>query len=170
MAKRITNSAINWKALEKRVPPEQRANFFAFKGKSEAYLRRMLSSPPEPPKIDWEQYKKLVPVPGLVEKFQSEYTSFKVPYPADKLTASVDQQWKELQPLIAKFTETNKAHIAAAEKEMARINALPKFEDMTMEMVRDMYPDTALDCVNRPSFWPHTEDEQLGYSDPTTKV
>ena len=40
MSKRITASAVKWKELEKRVPPEQRGNFFAFKGKSEAYLRR----------------------------------------------------------------------------------------------------------------------------------
>ncbi|KAJ8714026.1 hypothetical protein PYW08_007646 [Mythimna loreyi] len=170
MANRITKSAINWKELEKRVPPEQRVNFFAFKGKSEAYLRRMLSSPPHPPKIDWDQYKKLLTVPGLVEKFEAAYKAFKVPYPQDKLSATVDQQWSELQPLIAKFAEENKAHIAAAEKEMARINALPKFEDMTLEMVRDVYPENALDCVNRPSFWPHTDDEQLGYTDPTTKI
>ena len=57
-----------------------------------------------------------------------------------------------------------------AEKEIAKINALPKYEDMTMEMVRDYFPESSLDFVKKPTFWPHTEDEQLGYVDPTTKA
>lgn len=39
-----------------------------------------------------------------------------------------------------------------------------------MEMVYDLYPESTIDPVNRPTFWPHTEDEQLGYVDPTTKI
>ncbi|PZC80903.1 ATP synthase subunit d, mitochondrial [Helicoverpa armigera] len=170
MAKRISASAIKWKELEKRVPPEQSANFFAFKGKSEGYLRRMLASPAEPPKINWDQYKKLVPVPGLVEKFQSQYTSLKIPYPEDKLSASVDKQWEELKPQIAKFSEEMKKLIEKSEAEIKRINALPKFEDMTMEMVRERFPEIALDPVGKPTFWPHSDDEQLGYVDPTQKI
>lgn len=72
----------------------------------------MLANPESPPKINWEQYKKVVPVPGLVDKFQSEYSAFKVPYPEDKLTATIDKQWTDLQVEIAKFSETNKAVIA----------------------------------------------------------
>ncbi|KOB52298.1 H+ transporting ATP synthase subunit d [Operophtera brumata] len=53
-----------------------------------------------------------------------------------------------------------------ATKELARVNALPKLEEMTMEMFYDMYPDQALDPVKRPSFWPHTADEQEGYVEP----
>lgn len=41
---------------------------------------------------------------------------------------------------------------------------------MTMEMLRDLYPESSLDFVGKPSFWPHTEDEQLGYVDPTAKA
>ncbi|KOB57455.1 H+ transporting ATP synthase subunit d [Operophtera brumata] len=93
MAKRFTKPAINWAELEKRVPPEQKANFLLFKGKADGYLRR-------------------------------------------------------------------------ATKELARVNALPKLEEMTMEMFYDMYPDQALDPVKRPSFWPHTADEQEGYVEP----
>uniref|UniRef100_A0A2A4K6N8 Uncharacterized protein n=1 Tax=Heliothis virescens TaxID=7102 RepID=A0A2A4K6N8_HELVI len=130
----------------------------------------MLSNPAEPPKIDWEFYKKSVPVAGLVEKFQSSYESLKVPYPEDKLSAAVDKQWSDLQPQIKKFSEGMKKQIEKDQKEIARINALPKFEDMTMEMVRERFPEVALDPVNKPTFWPHTDDEQLGYKDPTQKV
>lgn len=34
---------------------------------------------------------------------------------------------------------------------------------MTMEMFYDLFPKDALDPVNRPTFWPHTPEEQPGY-------
>lgn len=46
------------------------------------------------------------------------------------------------------------------------MNALPKLEEITMEMFYDMYPNDALDPVNRPTFWPHSPDEQEGYAPP----
>ncbi|CAH1637743.1 unnamed protein product [Spodoptera littoralis] len=167
---KIAKSAINWVELEKRVPPEEKVKFFAFKAKSDAYVRRMQASPPEPPKINWEEYQKLVPVPGLVDKFKTEYSSFKVPYPQDTFSAEVDNEWKKLEPQILKYSNKMKEHVAKAQKEIAAINALPKFEDMTMETVHDMYPEIALDPVNKPTFWPHTEDEQLDYKDPMQKI
>ncbi|CAH0690180.1 unnamed protein product [Spodoptera exigua] len=130
----------------------------------------MKLSPPEPPKINWDEYQKLIPIPGLVEKFKSQYTSFKVPYPEDKFSVEVDKQWKTLEQDIAKYSEEMKAHIAKAEKEIAAINALPKFDDMTMEDVHDIYPEIALQPVKNPTFWPHTADEQLDYKDPTQKI
>lgn len=36
---------------------------------------------------------------------------------------------------------------------------------MTMEMYKDLYPDEALDPINRPTFWPHTAEEQLDYKE-----
>lgn len=38
-----------------------------------------------------------------------------------------------------------------------------------MEMVYDLYPDQALKPVENPTFWPHDDEEQLGYVDPATK-
>ncbi|XP_035449820.1 ATP synthase subunit d, mitochondrial [Spodoptera frugiperda] len=167
---KISKTAIDWAKLEKLVPPEERVKFLAFKAKSDGYFRRMQASPPEPPKIDWDHYHKLVPVPGLVDKFKTEYASFRAPYPEDKFSAEVDKQWKKLQPQITKYNDKMKEHIAEAQKEIAAINALPKFEDMTMETVYDMFPEIALDPVNNPTFWPHTDDEQLGYKDPMQKI
>lgn len=40
MAKRFTKPTINWVEFEKRVPPEQKAKFLAFKAKADVYLRR----------------------------------------------------------------------------------------------------------------------------------
>lgn len=64
---------------------------------------RVLTNSPEPPKINWDEYKTIVPIPGLVDKFKSEYERFKVPYPQDTMTAKVDEQWKGLEPKIKKY-------------------------------------------------------------------
>jgi hypothetical protein len=58
--------------------------------------RRMNTNPETPAKIDWTYYKKNVPMPGLVDKFQKEYESFKVPYPADKYTSEVEAEEKQV--------------------------------------------------------------------------
>lgn len=42
MAKRFTKSSIDWVALEKRVPLDQKTNFMAFKTRSDGYLRRQV--------------------------------------------------------------------------------------------------------------------------------
>lgn len=39
-AKRLTQSSINWAALAERVPEHQKAQYIAFKSKSDGYLRR----------------------------------------------------------------------------------------------------------------------------------
>lgn len=57
-----------------------------------------------------------------------------------------------------------------AQKELDKIKALPKFEDLTLEMYYDMFPQQAFDPVNRPTFWPHTPEEQPGYKTPEQKA
>lgn len=52
------------------------------------------------------------------------------------------------------------------QNEIAETKALLPFDQMTMEDVYDAYPDQALDSLNKPTFWPHTPDEQEGYVDP----
>lgn len=42
MAKRFTKSSINWSDIEKRISPEQKGHYFAFKGKSDGYLKRFI--------------------------------------------------------------------------------------------------------------------------------
>lgn len=46
---------------------------------------------------------------------------------------------------------------------MAHISSLIPYDQMTMEDFRDAYPEDAIDPINRPTFWPHSPDEQLGY-------
>ena len=166
MAKRLTQSSINWASLAERVPAEQRVNLTGFKAKSDGYLRRVLANPAEPPKIDWALYKKTVPVQGMVDTFQKQYEALKVPYPADTQSSKVEAQWAEIKKAIDAFVAASNANIAQFEKEIAETKSLLPYDQMTMEDFRDAYPEEALDPVNRPSFWPHNPEEQLDYVDP----
>lgn len=49
------------------------------------------------------------------------------------------------------------------ENEINRLKKLVPYDQMTLEEYRDAYPDKALDPINRPTFWPHLPEDQLGY-------
>ena len=54
----------------------------------------MMANPENPPKLDWAYYKKFVPIPSMVDNFQKQYESLKVPYPPDTASHLVDAQEK----------------------------------------------------------------------------
>lgn len=163
MSKRIAQSAINWAAIAERVPPNQRIYFNGFKSKSDKYLRSVMANPETSPKIDWAYYKSRVAVSGLVDTFQKSYEALKVSYPSDTVSGQVVAQEKEVRADIENFKKESANRIAAHEKEIEHITSLLPFGQMTMEDYRDAYPEQALDPINRPTFWPHTADEQLDY-------
>jgi len=162
-ARRIAQSSINWSALAERVPPNQKGSFAAFKTKSDVYMRAVLANPEKPPAIDWAYYKNLVPVAGLVDSFQKQYEALKIPYPADTVTPQVEEQAKQTRAEIEKFKAESNAKISTYEKDIAHLKSLLPYEQMTMEDYRDAFPDKALDPINRPTFWPHNPEEQVGY-------
>ncbi|KAL4710381.1 hypothetical protein ACJJTC_012408 [Scirpophaga incertulas] len=166
MAKRISQTSINWAALAERVPAEQRNSLASFKARSDGYLRRVLANPPEPPKINWAVYKQAVPIPGMVDNFQKQYEALKIPYPADTQTAQVEAQWSEIRKAIDAFVQASNANIAKYEKEISTTKAQLSFDEMTMEDFKDAYPDQAIDPINKPTFWPHNPEEQLDYVNP----
>lgn len=162
-AKRIASSAVNWSAIAERVPPVQRISFNNFKNKSDKYLRAVQANPEQSPKIDWAFYKAKVAVPGLVDAFQKNYDALKVPYPADTVSASIAAQAKQVAADVEQFKHSSKARIAEHHAAIEHLKSLLPFDQMTMEDYRDAYPDLALDTENRPTFWPHTPEEQLDY-------
>uniref|UniRef100_U5EWQ5 ATP synthase subunit d, mitochondrial n=1 Tax=Corethrella appendiculata TaxID=1370023 RepID=U5EWQ5_9DIPT len=162
-SKRITQSNINWAALAERVPPNQKPNLAAFKSKSDKYLRSVVVNPETPPKIDWAFYKKTVPVAGMVDKFQQQYESLKIPYPVDNVTSQIDEQEKKVKQEIANFIKSSQSRIADHEKNITHLRSLLPYDQMTMEDYRDAFPEKALDPINNPTFWPHTPEEQVGY-------
>ncbi|OWR51902.1 ATP synthase subunit d, mitochondrial [Danaus plexippus] len=166
MAKRISQSSINWAALAERVPAEQKSNLAAFKVKSDGYLRRVLASPPEPPKINWANYKQVVPIPGMVDNFQKQYEALKIPYPSDTMTAKVEAQWGEIKKAIESFVQESNKNIAKYQQQIDELNALLPYNQMTLEDFKDAHPELAIDPINKPTFWPHTPEEQPDYVDP----
>lgn len=120
-----------------------------------------MANPEAPPKIDWAAYKNTVPIAGMVDNFQKQYEALTIPYPTDTLSAQVDQQKAQVQKDIESFCNASKGRIADHEKALAHIASLLPFGQMTMEDYRDAFPDLALDPINKPTFWPHTEEELL---------
>lgn len=169
MAKRLSQSNINWAALGERVPASQKSNFLTFKGRSDKYLRAMLANPEQSPKIDWAAYKKKIPNAALVDSFQKSYESLNIPYPPDTVSAEVDKLRQSLTGEIAKFQKQSESRIAEHKSEIERIKALLPYGQMTMEDFADAHPDQAIDTLNKPTFWPHDDDIQPGYVDPSGK-
>lgn len=165
-SRRIAQSSVNWAAIAERVPANQRIQFNGFKSRSDKYLRAVLSNPSESPKIDWAAYRKNISVAGFVDTFQKQYEALKVAYPVDNVSNQVDAQAKEVDSDIAKFKQDSESRIVNYQKDLAYLNSLLPFNQMTMEDFRDSYPDDALDPINKPTFWPHTADEQPGAEGP----
>ncbi|KAF5280585.1 hypothetical protein FQR65_LT00338 [Abscondita terminalis] len=168
-AKRITQSAINWTALAERVPENQRPIYFAFKSKSDGYLRRVLSQPETPPQIDWSYYESVVPVKGMVENFRKSYEALKIPYPPDTVSGQLDALEKEIKGDIEKFKNESNQRIDEYKKQLAYLASLIPFDQMTMEDYKDAFPEEALDPVNNPTFWPHEpDDKDMTEEEPTS--
>ncbi|XP_046469461.1 ATP synthase subunit d, mitochondrial [Neodiprion pinetum] len=161
MARRIAGPTINWAAMAERVPEPQKPSFLAFKTKSDQYLRRMQANPESLPKFDWAYYKKNVAAAGLVDKFQKEFESLKIPYPEDKYTSAVEAQEKEVAVEIKKFIEESNQRIQNYEAELTKIRSVIPFEEMTLEDFADVYPEDALRPLDKPTFWPHDEDSEF---------
>lgn len=71
-----------------------------------------MANPPEPPKINWDLYRQVVPVPGMVDKFQKQYEALQIPFPTDTQTALVEAQWKEVKKSIEQFVAASNANIS----------------------------------------------------------
>jgi F-type H+-transporting ATPase subunit d len=96
----------------------------------------------------------------MVDSFQKQYEALKVPYPADTVSASVDQQKAQVAKDIEKFVAESKNRIEDHKKSIAHLESLLPYSQMTMEDYRDAFPDQALDPINRPTLWPHTAEDQ----------
>lgn len=55
----------------------------------------MQENPETAPAIDWSYYKKHISAGSMVDQFQKEYESLKIPYPADTYTSLIEDQEKD---------------------------------------------------------------------------
>lgn len=71
---------------------------------------------------------------------------------------------------IAAFKTASAQRIKGCKAEIERINSLIPYEHMTLEDFAHAHPESAVDPLNKPTFWPHNPEEQLGYKpDDATK-
>lgn len=67
---------------------------------------------------------------------------------------------------VQSFIAESNNRIKGYEQQIAKWDDVLPYEEMTLEDYKDMFPDKALDPLNRPTFWPHTPEEQLDYKRP----
>jgi F-type H+-transporting ATPase subunit d len=129
----------------------------------------------------------------MVDSFQKQYESLKVAYPVDNVTSQVVAQEKEVKNEISSFVSASKGRIDKFEGQISHLKGLLPYEQMTMEDYRDAFPEvsldgivfsctfffniivifvlqSALDPINRPTFWPHGEEDQVGYESAEQKA
>lgn len=99
----------------------------------------------------------------MVDTFQKSYEVLKVPYPEDKYSGAIDELEKQAASEIAQFKSESAKRISGYEAEITKLQNLIPYDQMTLEEYRDAFPEEALDPINRPTFWPHEAEEQLGY-------
>ena len=160
-SKRIVQSSVNWAAIAERAPEADKAAYLAFKSKCDGYLRKMLSLPAEPVKIDWAMYKNKIAVPGLVDSFEKSYNAIKIPYPEDKYSGAIDKYEKDIVKNIDQFKVEAEEIIKNSEKRIEEIGKLLPFSQMTYEDAAYIQPELVLDLENKPSFWPHEEEDYV---------
>lgn len=166
-AKRLTKFSINWQLLSDSVPAEERQKLNHLRAKYEVFARKCLDLPVKPTKIDWEYYKKHISVSGMVDNFKNEYENYKIPFPPESGSAKIDSYETEVKSHIETYKKESEERIKKMKEDLAHLNSLIPYDQMTMDDYYDAYPDEALDTLKRPSFWPHLPQDQLGYVEKT---
>ncbi|XP_065271415.1 ATP synthase subunit d, mitochondrial [Emys orbicularis] len=158
--RRAALKAIDWMAFVERVPPNQKAMFNALKTRSDALSAKLTSLPEKPPAIDWVYYKTAVAKAGMVDEFEKKYNALKVPEPVDTQTDKIHAQEQEAAKSAAEYVQASKSRIVQYEKQLEKFKTMIPFDQMTVEDLNEVFPETKLDKEKYP-YWPHKPIEDL---------
>merc|ERR1711944_20096 len=170
-SRRLAQSAIKWAEFEQMVPKNQLPGFIALKTKSATFVQRVHAAGPESkPAIDWDYYKRMIyGAPGLVESFEKAYGALDVPYPKDvaDIKGHIDKQEAEAEIKTKEYITSVHNAVAKSKFVLEKLDKLPKFEQLTHEMMYDYFPDSCLQSGPwkptrgvGPTVWPHIKVSQ----------
>ncbi|XP_076608793.1 ATP synthase peripheral stalk subunit d, mitochondrial [Chaetodon auriga] len=152
--RRAALKAIDWLAFAERVPPNQRTMFNNLKTRSDAISAKLSALPERPTAIDWSYFRSAVAHAGMVDEFEKKFSAMKVPEPVDTQTALINTQEAEANKTAAAYIEESKARVAEFEKELDNLRNMIPFDQMTIEDLNEVFPETKLDKEKYP-YWPH---------------
>ncbi|EUB61581.1 ATP synthase subunit d, mitochondrial [Echinococcus granulosus] len=146
-SRRIARTAINWAELYQNCPKHQLEQFRDLKTKTDGLVSKISSLPEKLPEVNWEYYRKVVPVPGLVDKFKKEYMALQVVPPTDSknVEKSVDEQATRMSALVKKHVTACESMKADATRMKEALKKLPPFDEMIPEIIVTYFPDTNMD-------------------------
>ncbi|CAK9299784.1 unnamed protein product [Gordionus sp. m RMFG-2023] len=151
---RVTKFSQDWRVLAKILSKEKIPAFQVFKSKSESNLTKVLSLPSELPKIDWENYYKVLDK-DFVSQMEKMYKSVKIPYPKDILLKEIDALEKERMEQSREFCIESEKTIKLSEKQLYKWKDIIPLENLYVEEIHDAFPDNTINLWERPTFIPH---------------